>query len=216
MKMVHPASGLRIASCETLPISIERDITARKIVGSGLPEKFPDYLFLVLVIAFAEVVVAQATARVGEIVRWPKFIGEAVPLSLNWCRARNRIADAAVVLHGLAHVRGDALEGQLPGRMHADDHKTGAAHVDVALPRPSRRAGRRAAVDTGIGPDVDEHDLAAQGRGFDNGPELIHSVAPARLGRLPSLPSPSAAAGSMLADASNVAPVKAAGIRLAP
>ena len=79
MKMVHPASGLRIAGCETLPISIERDITARKIVGSGLPEKFPDYLFLVLVIAFAEVVVAQATARVGEIVRWPKFIGEVVP-----------------------------------------------------------------------------------------------------------------------------------------
>jgi hypothetical protein len=76
MKMVHPASGLRIASCETLPISIERDITARKIVGSGLPEKFPDYLFLVLVIAFAEVVVAQATARVGEIVRWPNSLAK--------------------------------------------------------------------------------------------------------------------------------------------
>jgi hypothetical protein len=80
-RLVHRINreGRLSASCETLPISIERDITARKIIGSGLPEKFPDYLFLVLVIAFAEVVVAQATSRVGEIVRWPKFIGEAVP-----------------------------------------------------------------------------------------------------------------------------------------
>jgi hypothetical protein len=49
-------SGSRVAGRESL--SLDRDVAVRKIVGAGLSEKFPDHLFLVLVVAFAEMVVA--------------------------------------------------------------------------------------------------------------------------------------------------------------
>jgi hypothetical protein len=51
-------SGTRVADREALPISLDRDVAVRKIVGAGLSEKFPDHLFLVPVVAFAKMVVA--------------------------------------------------------------------------------------------------------------------------------------------------------------
>ena len=51
-------SGSRVAGRESLPISLDRHVAVRKIVGASLSEKFPDHLFLVLVVAFAEMVVA--------------------------------------------------------------------------------------------------------------------------------------------------------------
>ena len=59
---------------------------------------------------------------------------------------------------GAPHVADDVLEREL-GRVHADDHE---ARVAVAaVPRLQVRQ-RADAVHAGVGPEVDQHDLAAQ------------------------------------------------------
>ena len=64
----------------------------------------------------------------------------------------------AELLDRRGDVRGDVLEGEL-GRVHADDHEP----VAVVGGIPGLEVGQRPlAVDARVGPEVDQHDLAAQ------------------------------------------------------
>ena len=108
------------------------------------------------VVALAEVDVAHATLAIQKIRGRPVLVLVRVPDRLvvvldDWI--------AKVVLGDrVAHVRLVALEREL-GRVHADDHEPG---LPVALvPRLEIRQ-RADAVDAGIGPEVDEHGMAAQ------------------------------------------------------
>ncbi len=125
-------------------------------VGMRFGQQAPDRLLGLRVVAFAELVVAHAALRIDEVQRGPGLVAERLP-------DREVVVDGdgpvgVQVRQRLAHALRVVLELEL-GRVHADD--------DQALARvragPGAHVGQRAqAVDAGIGPEVDQHHLAAQ------------------------------------------------------
>src|SRR5882724_1830512 len=70
---------------------------------------------------------------------------------------RDRVGDAQV-MHGLTYIAEVLFEGKL-GRMNANYHES----VLLVLLVPAAHVGQRAqAVDARVGPEVDQHDFAAQ------------------------------------------------------
>ena len=123
---------------------------------AGLPQQRPDVHLGAVVVALAEVRAADLAARVDEVVGRPVLVAPGAPRR-----------ELVVLRHGIADplapdrardVACVALEGEL-GRVHADDDEAVAPVARV----PGLEVGQRAqAVDAGVGPEVDEHDLAAQ------------------------------------------------------
>ena len=102
---------------------------------------------------------------------------------------RDRIGDAEV-LDGLADVATSLLEGELR-RVHADHHQA----LILVLLGPGLDVGQRAqAVDAGVGPEVDQHDLALAGSAVSGG-ELSQAIAPASDGTCPTGSAAGAAGG---------------------
>ncbi len=100
--------------------------------------------------------VADAALRVDEIMRRPVLIEEGAPdrvIAVD----RDRIADLEVG-DGGAHVLAALLEREF-GRVHADHDQP---LVAVFLSPGAHVRDRAQAVDAGIGPEIDQHDLALE------------------------------------------------------
>src|SRR5262249_31313641 len=111
-----------------------------------------------LVVPFAELMVAYPSLRVDEVEGWPVLVLEGAPDGVI-AVDRDRIADPHVPDRA-ADVVDVLLEREL-GSMDADD---GQPPVLVLL-GPGSDIGKRAQpVDAGVGPDVDDDDVAAQTR----------------------------------------------------
>ena len=122
----------------------------------SLGEQLADRVLGDVVLALAEVVVANAPVPVDQVLRRPVLVLPRVPGGVAVVE-RDRVADAEA-----ADVLGDvcrlALEGKL-GRVDADDHEPVGAVARV--PRLHVRE-RAQAVDARIRPEVDQDHLAAQ------------------------------------------------------
>ena len=112
-----------------------------------------------LVLALTEMVEADPPVPIGEVQRRPEVVVQGTPDPVV-AVDRDRVLDAEGARLG-DDVVAVALEAEL-GRMDADD---GEADVRVSRrPCPDVRQ-RPEPVDTGVGPDVDEDDAAAQSLG---------------------------------------------------
>ena len=159
--------GSRVA-LEPLPAEVRlrghRQVL-RRLVGDGgelprrgLPEQLADRPLGVVVVALALLDLADVAAPVDEVLGRPGAVLVRVP-GLVAVVDRDRVADAELA-GGLADVGRDVLEREL-GRVHADDPQ---ARLPVGgIPRLQVRQ-RAQAVDAGVGPEVDEHDLASKRR----------------------------------------------------
>jgi hypothetical protein len=101
-------------------------------------------------------VVPDSSVRVGDVHGGPVPVAEGLPDRVVAVE-RNRILDPHV-LHCLPDVVDVALEREL-GRVDADHHE---AQIRVLLEPGANITERAEPVDTGVGPEVDENDLAAQ------------------------------------------------------
>jgi len=100
--------------------------------------------------------VADVAGGVDQVLRGPVLVAERVPGAVVVV-LDDRVAKAELG-DRVFDVRGLPLEREL-GSVNADDHQ---AAVAVALP-PGLDVGQRAnAIDARVGPEVDQHDLAAQ------------------------------------------------------
>src|SRR5262249_43022352 len=119
-------------------------------------QRLDDHLRL-LIRAFAELTVPDAALRIDEIQRGPILVAETAPYDV-LAVDRDRIVDAHV-LHGPADVARVLFERELR-RVDADHHQ---ALIAIFLV-PGADVGHGAApVDAGVSPEIDEHDLPAQG-----------------------------------------------------
>ena len=129
--------------------------------GRGHAEQRADHVLGVVVVAFAEVRVADVALAIGDVVGGPVLVAEGVPdvhLVVDGDRPRHVVA-----LDRVDDVGADVLEVEL-GRVDADDDEPGGPVAVV--PRPDVRE-RTLAVDARVRPEVVEHDLAAQLRRGD-------------------------------------------------
>ena len=109
-----------------------------------------------VVVAFAEMVVADVALGIDEIMRRPVLVVEGAPDRIVVVD-RDRIVDLEIG-DGLAHVVDVLLEGELR-RVHADHDQA----LVLVLLGPGADVGNRAqAVDAGVGPEIDQHDLALE------------------------------------------------------
>ena len=107
-----------------------------------------------VVLPLAEVLVAHLAGCIDKVMGRPVFIVECVPDGVVAVE-RDGVRDGKL-LHGLLHVGQLLLEVELR-RVDADDHQAAV----LVLFRPGADVGNRAqAVDTGVGPEVDEDDLS--------------------------------------------------------
>jgi hypothetical protein len=119
-----------------------------------LLEKLLYHPFRLCIAALAEVVVADASRGIDEVMSRPVLVAEGAPDRILVVHG-HRIADAQV-FHGLAHVADVAFKGELWG-VHTDHDQT---LIGIFRPRPSHREGC-AAVDAGVGPEIHQHHLAS-------------------------------------------------------
>src|SRR5258707_14528868 len=99
---------------------------------------------------------ANMAGRIDEVVRGPVLVVEAAP-DHKVAVDRDRVVDFEVA-NGAPHIVDALLESEFR-RMHADHHQT----LILVFLRPGFDVGNGTqAVDAGIGPEVDQHDLAAQ------------------------------------------------------
>ena len=116
-------------------------------------------LFGLSVIALAKVVIAHAARRIDEVVGGPEPVVECAPDTIVVVH-RHGVVDAQVA-HRLANICLIFFKRELGGVNAKDDQ----AAVLVLLV-PGLDVGQRTqAVDAGVGPEVDDHHLAAQGFG---------------------------------------------------
>jgi len=99
---------------------------------------------------------SYAPLCVDEIERRPIVVAKAAPDSVV-AIDRHRIGDASR-LQGALHIVDILLEWEF-GRVHADDHQSAI----LVFLGPAADIGKLTQpVDAGVGPEIDEHDLAAQ------------------------------------------------------
>src|SRR5262245_23413602 len=127
-----------------------------KAAGAGLLQQFLNEFFGLLVLAFAEMMMARAPLRVDEIERRPILVLEAAPYGIVVVDGDRKSQSHR--LCGLAHVIEVFLEAEL-GRVYADHHQS----LILVFLGPGTDVGHRAQpIDAGIGPEIDEDDLSAQ------------------------------------------------------
>src|ERR1700758_5282630 len=125
---------------------------------SSLPQQLLDGYFRLCVGALAELLMPQVTRSVDEIQSRPVLVLERVPYDMAAVH-RNGVADRHVV-HRPADVRDIFLEYELR-RVDADHHQS----LTFIFVRPRTDVRKRAPpVDAGVGPELNQHDLAAQSR----------------------------------------------------
>ena len=137
------------------------DVLRRARLAGGprarLAEQRPDRRLGPVVVALAELHVAHMAGGVDQVLGRPVLVLVGVPRG-HPVVLGDRIADA-LAADRRGHVAGVALEGELR-RVHADDRQP----VRPVRAVPGLQVRQRAqAVDAGVGPEVDEHDPAAQG-----------------------------------------------------
>ncbi len=143
--------------------------------GRGHAEQLADHVLGVVVVAFAEMRVADVALAIGDVVGGPVLVAERVP-DVHLVVERDRPRDV-VTLDRVVDVGVDVLEVEL-GRVDADDDEPGGPVAVV--PRPDVRE-RTLTVDARVRPEVVQHDLAAQLRRRDR-----RRVDPARRPRPPA------------------------------
>jgi hypothetical protein len=127
---------------------------------SGLGQQLLNDPFRLFVFALAELVMSNAPLRVYEIEGGPIPVLESAPDRIVAIK-RDRVNDPHV-LHGMADVIDIFLKRKL-GREHADNHQP----LTLVLIGPRADAGERSQpIDTGVGAELDEDDLPAQGGGL--------------------------------------------------
>src|ERR1700733_11983688 len=131
-----------------------------EIGGEGAVARFGEELLDnplgLVILAFAEMVVAHAALRIDEIVRRPVFVVERSP-DFIVVVDRHRIADMQIRYSG-TDVADVALEGEFR-RVHANDDEA----VILVFLRPGADVRNRAqAVDAGIGPEIDQDHLSLE------------------------------------------------------
>ena len=128
----------------------------RQVAGAGLVEQLADRRLVLLVVALAELGVADLAVGVDQVLGRPVLVLVGVPgpvavvLDDRVARARRTGSPADVA--------GLLLEGEL-GRLDADDVQPVAVVGGVQALEERQRAD---AVDAGVGPEVDQHHVAAQ------------------------------------------------------
>jgi hypothetical protein len=134
----------------------DRDELVIDVLASGLAQQVLDHPLAFVVLALAEVVVADPALRVCEVDGRPIPVGEGAPHPIVAVE-RDRVPDSHG-LCGLADVLDLALEREL-GRMDTDDDEP-----QVAVFRgPRAHEGQRAEpVDAGVRPKLDENDPPTQ------------------------------------------------------
>ena len=109
-----------------------------------------------VVVAFAEMMVADTAFGIDEVMRRPVVVIERAP-DLVVVVDGHRIIDLEIG-HCLLDVTDDLLEGEFR-RVHADYHKT----LVLVFVGPCADVRQRAqAIDAGIGPEIDQHHLALE------------------------------------------------------
>jgi hypothetical protein len=149
--------------CQVVPVGGDLRATGvdcnqilRDPVVSRLGQQLLDDSFRLVVVALAELVVADAPLRVCEIERWPVMVVERAPDRI-LIVDRDRIRDPHL-LYRAADVLEVMLEGELWG-VHTDHDQT---RILVFLgPRAAVGEGAQP-VDAGVGPKFDSDDLATQ------------------------------------------------------
>ena len=140
------------------PVGIDRDEVVAEALGAGLRQQVPQDHLGRVVVALAEVVVADPPLGVGEVDRGPVVVVERGPDRVV-AVDRDRIVDAQL-LDRPADVADIVFDVEL-GCVHADHHEP----VALVLLGPGTDVGQRAKpVDAGVGPEVDQHHPAAQVR----------------------------------------------------
>ena len=123
---------------------------------AGLLEQRADRLLGGVVLALAEVRVADLALGVDQVLGRPVLVAPGVPGAVVVV-LRDRVAQPAAG-DRVAHVAGVLLELELR-RVDADDGQPAVAVALVPGPQVRQRAD---AVDARVGPEVDQHDLPAQ------------------------------------------------------
>src|SRR5215467_3684872 len=148
---------------QALPISSSFNTTAidgdqflADASGTAFDKQFLNEPFRLLVVALAEVVMAQSPLGVDKIESWPILVLECAPYR-EIIVDRDRIRQSHV-LHGTANVIDIPLEWELGG-VHPNHDQSEI----LVLLRPSANVWSCAQpVDAGIGPDIDEDDFSTQ------------------------------------------------------
>ena len=135
---------------------IHRDRLATDVGGAGLAQQRLDDHFRLFVGAFAKKVMADTSLRIDEIERRPGLVPECAPDGMVVVD-RDRVVDLHV-FHGPANV-GDVLFELELRRMDADHHQS----LVLVFLGPGADIRKLAPpVDAGVGPEIDQNDLAAQ------------------------------------------------------
>ena len=111
-----------------------------------------------VVVALAEVPVADLAARVDQVLRRPVLVAPGVPGAVVVVE-RDRVAQAVLARSRRATLDSAPLERRTPacGRRRPSGPRRGSGR-----PRHCRCEKRPQAVDAGVGPEVDQHDAPAQ------------------------------------------------------
>ena len=129
---------------------------AAEILDSRLYEQRPDGRLRLRVVALVGIGIAHPSLGVDQEVRRPALVAPLVE-GVEVVVLDDRVVDAEL-LDRAANVAGFAFEREL-GRLNADDHEP----FGVVLALPSLEVGQRTnAVDAGVGPEVEQHDVPAQ------------------------------------------------------
>jgi hypothetical protein len=123
---------------------------------SGLHEQLLDNMLGFGIVTFAEVVVPSAALRVDEVVRGPVHVVEGAPDCVV-------IVDSHGVIdfqidYGLLHITDVLLEGKFR-RMYANNNQS---MILVLLGPRAEIRDCSEAVDAGVSPEIDQHDLAPE------------------------------------------------------
>src|SRR5262249_49627545 len=125
---------------------------------AGFRQELLDHALRLVVAPFTEMMMADATLNVDEIVRRPILVVEGPP-------DRIVVVDGDVIADlevddRLLHVVDALLEGEF-GRVHADHDQA----LILVLLGPGADVGKRPqTVDAGVGPEIDQDDLAPEPR----------------------------------------------------
>ncbi|MNF47025.1 hypothetical protein D3C84_282060 [compost metagenome] len=142
-----------------LPLRLHQP--AGDLGGTGFAQQLLDHTLGLGIVAFAEMVIANAPLGVGEIMGRPVMIAEGTPDFIVVVDG-HRVVDAQVA-QGLVDIAQVFFEGEFGG-VHADHHQP-LVTVLLGPGLDVRQAAQ--AVDAGVGPEVHQHHLALQSLGAE-------------------------------------------------
>src|SRR6516164_3577161 len=154
---------VRPVSLSLEAIASDGDQVVTDAVAAGLAQEPLDDPFAFFISALAELVMADPSPGVGDVHGRPVPVGEGIPDCVVAVE-RDRILDAHV-LHGPA----DILDVPFEREFWGVDANHNQAVILVLLSPRADVAERAQPIDAGVGPEVDENDLAPQVRRGERG-----------------------------------------------